>query len=167
MCSREVVCLQWATNWLFKYYLERNDRLCGLVVRVPGYISRGPGSIPGATRFSEKQRVVNGVHSASWVQFEELLERKSWGSGLERRQCDCGDPLRWPRDTLYTQKSALTSRTSGGRSVGIARSRIQTTGFSFLSSSLVQLCNHAACPNPIGKSVLFLINRNWTSAASK
>jgi hypothetical protein len=30
-------------------------RLCGLVVRVPGYRSRGPGSIPGATRFfSEK-----------------------------------------------------------------------------------------------------------------
>jgi hypothetical protein len=28
------------------------DRLCGLVV-IPGYRSRGPGSIPGATRFSE------------------------------------------------------------------------------------------------------------------
>jgi hypothetical protein len=30
------------------------DRLFGLVVRVPGYRSRDPGSIPGATRFSEK-----------------------------------------------------------------------------------------------------------------
>jgi hypothetical protein len=30
------------------------DRVCGLAVRVPGYRSRGPGSIPGATRFSEK-----------------------------------------------------------------------------------------------------------------
>jgi hypothetical protein len=30
------------------------DRLCGLVVRVPVYSSRGPGSIPGTTRFSEK-----------------------------------------------------------------------------------------------------------------
>jgi hypothetical protein len=29
------------------------DRLCGLVARVPGYGSRGPGSIPGATAFSE------------------------------------------------------------------------------------------------------------------
>jgi hypothetical protein len=28
--------------------------LCGLLVRVPGYRSGGPGSIPGATRFSEK-----------------------------------------------------------------------------------------------------------------
>jgi hypothetical protein len=30
------------------------DRLCGLVVRVPGYTSKGPVSIPGATRLSEK-----------------------------------------------------------------------------------------------------------------
>jgi hypothetical protein len=31
-----------------------NDRLCGLVVRVPCYRSRGLGSSPGTTRFSEK-----------------------------------------------------------------------------------------------------------------
>jgi hypothetical protein len=30
------------------------DRLCGLVVRVPDYISKSLGSIPGVTRFSEK-----------------------------------------------------------------------------------------------------------------
>jgi hypothetical protein len=30
------------------------DRLCGLVFRVPGYTSSGPGSIPGATICSEK-----------------------------------------------------------------------------------------------------------------
>jgi hypothetical protein len=30
------------------------DRLCDLVVRVPGYRSRSPGSVPGATRFSER-----------------------------------------------------------------------------------------------------------------
>jgi hypothetical protein len=35
------------------------------------------------------------------------------------------DPLRWPRDTLYPQKLALTSPTSGGRSVGIVRSRTE------------------------------------------
>jgi hypothetical protein len=29
-------------------------RLCALVVRVPGYRSRGPGSIAAATRLSEK-----------------------------------------------------------------------------------------------------------------
>jgi hypothetical protein len=31
-----------------------NNPLCGLVVRVPGYGSRGPGSIPDAAKFSEK-----------------------------------------------------------------------------------------------------------------
>jgi hypothetical protein len=41
------------------------DSLCALVVRAPGYRSRGPGSIPGATRFSEKQWVRDRVHSAS------------------------------------------------------------------------------------------------------
>jgi hypothetical protein len=30
------------------------DRLCGLVVRVPGCRSRGPGAVTGVTRFSEK-----------------------------------------------------------------------------------------------------------------
>jgi hypothetical protein len=42
-----------------------SDRLCGLVFRVPGYRSRGPGSITGTTRFSVKLWVGNGVHSAS------------------------------------------------------------------------------------------------------
>jgi hypothetical protein len=39
------------------------------------------------------------------------------------------DPLRWPYGTLYPQKLALTSPTSGGRSVGIVHSRTQATGF--------------------------------------
>jgi hypothetical protein len=52
------------------------DHLCGLVVRVPGYRSIGLGSIPGATRFSEKWLVWNGVHSASWVQLRSYLEEK-------------------------------------------------------------------------------------------
>jgi hypothetical protein len=41
-------------NPLFALNLIPADRLCGLVVRVPGYRSRGPGSILGTTRFSEK-----------------------------------------------------------------------------------------------------------------
>jgi hypothetical protein len=39
-----------------------------------------------------------------------------------------GDPLRWPRDTLYPQKLSLTSLTSGGRSVGIVRMRTTSHG---------------------------------------
>jgi hypothetical protein len=46
---------------------------------------------------------------------EELLEWKSSGSDLENR----GNSLRWPHNTLYQQMLALTSPTSGGRSVGI------------------------------------------------
>jgi hypothetical protein len=63
-------------DWIYKFYLERNERLCGLVVRVAGYRSRGPGSIPGATRFSEKQWVWNRVHSALWVHSRSYLEEK-------------------------------------------------------------------------------------------
>jgi hypothetical protein len=66
---------------------------------------------------------------------EELLERKSRGFGLESRDYGRRDPS---RGTLYPQKLALTSSTSGGRSVGIVCSRTQATEFSFylhLSSS--------------------------------
>jgi hypothetical protein len=38
---------------------------------------------------------------------EELLERNSSGSCQENREYDRGDPLRWPRNTLYPQKLAL------------------------------------------------------------
>jgi hypothetical protein len=50
---------------------------------------------------------------------------------------DRGNPLRWPRDTLYPQKLALTSPTHGGRSVGIVCSRTEATEF-----SLVPLIRH-------------------------
>jgi hypothetical protein len=61
---------------------------------------------------------------------EELLERKSSGSGLENRDCGRRDSSRWPRGTLYPQKLAVTSLTNGGRSVGIVLSRTQATKFS-------------------------------------
>jgi hypothetical protein len=57
---------------------------------------------------------------------EELLERKSSGSGLENRDCGRRDPSRLPRGTLYPQKLALTSPTIGGRLVGIVRSQTET-----------------------------------------
>jgi hypothetical protein len=57
-------------------YDYRIDRLCALVVGVPDYISRGTGSIPGATRFSEKYWVWNGVHLASWVQLRSYSKEK-------------------------------------------------------------------------------------------
>jgi hypothetical protein len=62
---------------------------------------------------------------------EELLDRKSRGSGLENREHARRDPLRWPRGTLYPQQLAITSLTSGGRSVGVVRSRTQIMEFLF------------------------------------
>jgi hypothetical protein len=52
-----------------------DDRLCGLVVRVLGYRSGGPGSIPGTTR----KKIVVGLERGplSLVSTtEELLDRK-------------------------------------------------------------------------------------------
>jgi hypothetical protein len=57
-------------------------RLCGLVDRVLGYRSGGPGSITGTTRFSEKKKrrkTVVGLERGplSLVSTtEELLDRK-------------------------------------------------------------------------------------------
>jgi hypothetical protein len=75
------------------------NRLCGLVGRVPGYRSTGPGSIPGTTKFSEKW-VWNGIHSTSWVQLRSYLERKRSGSSLENREYSYRDPSCLPRGTL-------------------------------------------------------------------
>jgi hypothetical protein len=50
------------------------DRLCGLVVRVPGYRSGGPGTIPGTTK---KKVVCLERGPLSLVsRTEELLDRK-------------------------------------------------------------------------------------------
>jgi hypothetical protein len=62
---------------------------------------------------------------------EELLGRKSSASGLESRDYGRRDLSRWPRGSLYPQNLALTSPTSGGRSVGIVRLLTQATEFSF------------------------------------
>jgi hypothetical protein len=63
---------------------------------------------------------------------EELLEWKSSGSGQENRINGRRDPLRLPRDTLYPQKLAITSPTSGGCSVDIVRLRTKGHGELFI-----------------------------------
>jgi hypothetical protein len=51
-----VLPVRYELNLYICYVEESRPPLCssGLVVRVPGYRSRGPGSIPDAIRFSEK-----------------------------------------------------------------------------------------------------------------
>jgi hypothetical protein len=64
---------------------------------------------------------------------EELLGRKSSGSGIENQEYGRWDPLCWPRNTLSPQTLALTSPpTTRGRSVDTVRSGIQTTEFSLV-----------------------------------
>jgi hypothetical protein len=99
---------------------SHRDRLCGVVVRVPGCRSRGP-------EFDSRRYQIFWEVST----IEELLGRNSSGSGPENRDYGRGDPLRWPRDTLYPQKLAFSSPTSGGRSVGIVRLLTKATEFFF------------------------------------
>jgi hypothetical protein len=63
------------------------------------------------------------------ITIEEILGRKSSGSGLENQECGRRDPSRLPRGTLYPQKLALTLRRGGGRSVSIVHSLTQATEF--------------------------------------
>jgi hypothetical protein len=74
------------------------DRLCCLVVRFPGYRSRsGFDSLLFQILWGVVglERGTLGLLSTT----EEVLERKSSGSGLEDRDYCRKDPLRWPRDT--------------------------------------------------------------------
>jgi hypothetical protein len=91
-----------------------------LQVRRPGFDSRhyqkkSNGSGTGSTQPREYN------WGATW--------QKSSGSCLENREYGRRYPSRWPRGTLYPQKLAITSPTSGCRSVGIVRSRTQTMEF--------------------------------------
>jgi hypothetical protein len=68
------------------------DRLCGLVVRVLGYRSGGPGPIPGTTRKKIMGLERGPLSLVSTT--EELLGRKSSGSCLENRDYSRRDPSR-------------------------------------------------------------------------
>jgi hypothetical protein len=101
------------------------------VVRIPGYRSRAP-------RFDSRRYQIiwelvglerRPLSLVSTI--EELLGRKSSGSGLENREYGLRDPSRWPRDTLFSYKLALVFPTSFGRTVGIVRSRTQATELVF------------------------------------
>jgi hypothetical protein len=127
MCEPQCLTTIWASKASnsdrFTFLLLfLGDCLCGLVVRVPGYRSRGPGFD------SWRYQIFWEVVGLEWgplslvSTIEELL-------GLENREYGRGDPLRWPRDTLCPQKLALTLLTNGGRSVGIVLLQSKATEF--------------------------------------
>jgi hypothetical protein len=73
-------------NYFLLLFLLHSHRLCGLVVGVPGYRSKGPG-------FDSRQyQIIRGPLSLVST-IEELLERKSIGSSLETREYSSRDPL--------------------------------------------------------------------------
>jgi hypothetical protein len=101
------------------------------VARDPGYRSRGPSF--DFRRYQVIWDVVGlerGPLSLVGIT-EELLQRKVAAPVLKTEINGRGDSLRWPRDTLYPQKLALTSLTSGGHSVGIVRLRTKAPEFVF------------------------------------
>jgi hypothetical protein len=116
-------CIFWCGNRV-------GDRLCDIVVRVPVYRSRGPGFDFRRYQIFWVVELERGPLSVMST-IEELFGRRNSNSGLESREYDRRDPLCWQHGTLYPLKFALTSPTSGGRSIGIARSRAKATEFVF------------------------------------
>jgi hypothetical protein len=93
---------KWQRVPTLSVYATLPDRLCGLVVRVLGYRSVGPGSIPGTTR---KKSSGSGTgctqpRECNWG----ATWKKSSGSCLENREYGSMDPSRWPCGTLYSAK---------------------------------------------------------------
>jgi hypothetical protein len=64
----------------------QSGRLCGLVVRVSGYRSRGPGSIHGAAKFFWEVVGLERGPLSLVSTIGELLRRKSSGSSVENRE---------------------------------------------------------------------------------
>jgi hypothetical protein len=147
------------------------DRLCGIVVRVPGYKSRGPGLMP--LRYQIFWEIVDMERGPLSLvsKIEELLGRNSSGSGLESREYDHTDPSHWQRGTLYSQRLALTSPTSGCRAVGIIRSRTQATVFYYYYYYYYYYCNTTivirkslccVCNWPCSRWLGTYVTKNWT-----
>jgi hypothetical protein len=119
------------------YLTTLSDRLCGLLVRVPSYRSRGP--VFNSRRYQISWVVGLERSPLSLVStIEGLLGRKSSDSGLEDREYGRTDPSRWPRSTLYPQKLTLTSPTSGCSTVGIVYSWSQATEFYLTTLSVAR-----------------------------
>jgi hypothetical protein len=80
-----------------------------------------PGLIPGASSFSEKQWVWNGVHSASWGQLRSYLGEIVAAPVKKTETNGRGGSVALTTQHPLSAKVGTTLPTSGGRSVGIVR----------------------------------------------
>jgi hypothetical protein len=101
--------------------------LCGLAVRLPGYSPEVRVRLPALPDFLRSSGSGTGPLSLMSTT-EELLGRKSSGSGLENRDyCRRGSAALTTVHPSIRKKLALTSPTSGSHLVGIVRSRTKAT----------------------------------------
>jgi hypothetical protein len=100
-------------------------------IRVPHRFSRI--SIPGQ---SYAHQTIYNMTSAIWAHASPHSSEQNWQVHHKKSvppKHNSGYnyavyiPSRWPRDTLYPHKLALTSSTSGSHSVAIVRSRTKAT----------------------------------------
>jgi hypothetical protein len=92
-------------------------------------IQRSWARFPALSDFSEKQWVWNGVHSASWGQLRSYLEEIVTAPVKKTETNDRGGSVALTTQHPLSAKVGTTSPTSGGRSVGIVRSRTKATVF--------------------------------------
>jgi hypothetical protein len=119
------ICDKWVHNFHFLYavvqwsdFLATGPEVQVRLMALPDLL-RSSGSLTGSTE----------PHEYNWG---AIIEKGRSGSGLENREYDGRDLSRWPRGILHLKKMALTSPTSGGRSVGRVRLRTQATEFSLV-----------------------------------
>jgi hypothetical protein len=94
---------QWYWQEYGALYIKR-DSLCGLVVSSWLQIQRPQVRFLALPDFLSSGGVWNGVHSASWVQLRSYFEEIAVAPVSKTENTAVGDPLHWPRDTLYLQK---------------------------------------------------------------
>jgi hypothetical protein len=83
------------------------DRLCGLVVRVYGYRSRGPGFDSRHFQVLWEAVGLDGVHSASWGQLRSYLEEIVAAPVKKTETNVPGGSVALTRNALYPHKLAL------------------------------------------------------------
>jgi hypothetical protein len=142
------------TQDVFYYVLEFRDHLCGLVVRVVGYKSRGPGFDSWRYQiFWEVVGLERGRLSLVSTT-KELLEWKSSNSGSRKsRLTAVVIHCAYHATPSIHKKLALTSPTGGGHSVGVVLLRAKATEFFFLEFRIWDISIHIFNINEDHKSI--------------